>query len=53
MWVCALDVGPLSDLLGGTMGINGFGGVYTQPLGYVIIRLQVEESESTTKIKWS
>ena len=37
-----MDVGPLSDLLGGTLGINGFGGVYTQPLGYVIISVQVQ-----------
>ena len=37
-----MDVGPLSDLLDGTLGINGFGGVYTQTLGYVIIRVQVE-----------
>ena len=33
----SLDIGPLSDL-----GINGFGGVFSQPLGYIIIRVQVE-----------
>ena len=37
-----MDVGPLSDLSDGTLCINGFGGVYTWPLGYVIIRVQVE-----------
>ena len=40
--VHSLDVGPLSDLLDGTLGINGFGGEYTWPLGNVIIRVQVE-----------
>ena len=40
--VCSLDVGPLSALLDGTLGIRGFGGAYTQPLGHVIIRAQVE-----------
>ena len=37
-----LDVGPLSDLADSTLGINGFGGIFSQPLGYVIIRVQVE-----------
>ena len=40
--ICCLDVGPLSDLADGTPGINGFGGVFSQPLGYIIIRVQVE-----------
>ena len=26
----------------GMMGINGFGGLFSQPLGYIIIRVQVE-----------
>ena len=39
--VCSMDVGPLSDLVDGTLKINGFGGLYSQPLGYVIIRVQV------------
>ena len=38
----SLDAGHLSDLVKGTLGINGFGGVFSQPLGYVIIRVQVE-----------
>ena len=42
--VCSLDVGPLSDLSVGTLGINGFGTVFSWPLGYVIIRIQVEEA---------
>ena len=40
--VSLLDVGPLSDLSDGTLGINGFGGVFSWPLGYIIIRVQVE-----------
>ena len=39
---CSLDVGPLSDLVDGIMKINGFGGLFSHPLGYVIIRVQVE-----------
>ena len=38
----SLDVGPLSDLADGTLGINGFGGKFSQLMGYVIIRVQVE-----------
>ena len=40
--VCSLDVDPLSNLSDGTLGINGFRGVFSWPLGYVIIRVQVE-----------
>ena len=39
--VCSLDVGLLRDLANGTLGINGFG-VFSQVLGYIIIRVQVE-----------
>ena len=38
----SLDVGPFSNLADGTLGINGFRGVFFWPLGYVIIRVQVE-----------
>ena len=38
----ALDIGPLSDLANGTLGINGFRGVFSRPFGYIIIRVQVE-----------
>ena len=32
--VHSLDIGPISNLLtNGTLGINGFGGVFFQPLG--------------------
>ena len=36
------DVGPLSDLSDGTLGINGFEGIFPWLLGYIIIRIQVE-----------
>ena len=39
---CSLDIGPLNDLVNGTLGINGFRVVFSQPLGYIIIRVQVE-----------
>ena len=32
----------LDDLMDGTQGINGFWGVFSQPLGYIIVRLQME-----------
>ena len=32
----------MSDLADGTLSINGFVGVFCQPLGYVIVRVQVE-----------
>ena len=38
----SMDVGPLSDLADGTLVTYGFGGVFSQHLGYVIIRVQVE-----------
>ena len=40
--VHSLDVCPFSDLSNGTLGINGFRGVISWSLGYVIIRVQVE-----------
>ena len=39
---CSLDVGPFGNLASGILGINGFGGVFSWPLGYIIIRVQVE-----------
>ena len=39
---CSLDVGPLSNLVDDTLKINGFRGLFSWPLGYVIIRVQVE-----------
>ena len=39
---CSFDVGPLSNLVGGTLEINEFGGLFSQPLGYVTTRVKVE-----------
>ena len=39
---CSLDIGPLSDLANCPLGINGFRGLFCWPLGYIIIRIQVE-----------
>ena len=38
----SLDVGYLSNLVDGTLKINGFEGLFSWPLVYVIIRVQVE-----------
>ena len=38
----SLDVGLLDVLANGTLDINGFWGVFFWPLGYIIIRVQVE-----------
>ena len=39
-----MDIGPVCQvsLVNGTMSVNGFGGLFSQPLGYIIIRVQVE-----------
>ena len=39
---CSLDVSPLSNLANDIVGINDFGGLFSQPLGYIIIRVQIE-----------
>ena len=33
----SLDVGPLSDLVNGAVSVNSFGGLFSWPLGYIII----------------
>ena len=38
-------MGLLSDLVDSTLKINGFRGLFSEPLGYVIIRVQVEGVE--------
>ena len=48
---CSLDVGPMDNLVDCTLKINGFGGLFSQPLGYVIIRVQVEGWRAMTKTK--
>ena len=39
---CFLDIGLLSDLVNGTLSMNGCGRLFSKPLGYVIIRVQVK-----------
>ena len=38
----SLDMSPLSELVDSTLKINRFRELFSQPLGYVIIRVQVE-----------
>ena len=40
--VHCLDIGPLRNLSNRTLGINSFEGVFSWPLCYIIIRVQVE-----------
>ena len=39
---CSLNIGPLSDLVGGQVTCVGLGNALTQPLGYVIVWVQVD-----------
>ena len=38
----SLGVSPLSNLVDDTLSVNDFGGLFSWPLGYIIIRVQVE-----------
>ena len=38
----SLQVGPITDLMGSKVACVGLGNAYTQPLGYVLIRDQVD-----------
>ena len=39
---CSLPVGPITDLMGAKVACIGLGNAYTRPLGYMIIRVQVD-----------
>ena len=39
---CCLDISPLSNLVDGTLNMNCFDRLFSRPLGYIIIRVQVE-----------
>ena len=39
---CSLDVGPLTDLVGGRVACVGLGNALTLPLGYIIIWVQLD-----------
>ena len=38
----SLQVGPITDLMGSKVACMGLGNAYTRPLGYIVIRVQVE-----------
>ena len=38
----SLSVGPITDLIGSKVTCIGLGNVYTRPLGYIVIRVQVD-----------
>ena len=38
----SVQVGPITDLMGSKVGCIGLGNAYTRPLGYVVIRVQVD-----------
>ena len=38
----SLQVGPITDLMGSKVACIGLGNAYTRPLGYVVIRVQVD-----------
>ena len=38
----SLPMGPITDLMGAKVACVGLGNTYTRPLGYVIIRVQVD-----------
>ena len=38
----SLQVGPITDLMGSKVTCAGLGNAYTQPLGYVVIQVQVD-----------
>ena len=38
----SLQVGPITDLMGAKVKCMGLGNAYMRPLGYVVIRVQVD-----------
>ena len=45
----SLDVSPLSDLVNGTVRVNGFGRLFSQPQSYIVIQAQVEGVQGYNK----
>ena len=43
-YVCehSVEMGPITDLTGSKVACVGLGNAYTRPLGYVVIRVQVD-----------
>ena len=46
-----LDVGPLTDLMARWVTCVGLGNALTQPLGYIIVWVQVDGIQGYDKIK--
>ena len=49
---CSLDVGPLSDLVSGTVRMNGLGRLFPWPWVMLSLGFKWKECGATTKIKW-
>ena len=41
----SLQVGPMTDLMGSKVACVGLDNAYTQPLGYVVIQVQVDKDK--------
>ena len=46
---CSLEVRPLSDLVGRFVSCMGLGNAFTQPLGYMVIEVQVDGAQGYDK----
>ena len=44
-----LQMGPITDLIGAKVTYVGLGNIYTRPLGYVVIRVQVDRVQGYDK----
>ena len=38
----SLEIGPITDLIGTRVTVLGLGNACTQPLGYIVVRVQVD-----------
>ena len=47
----SLKIGPSTNLVGRQVTCVGLGNVYTQPLGYIIIWVQVEGVQATMRTR--
>ena len=45
----SLQVGPITDLMGSKVACMGLGNIYTRPLGYIVIWVQVERVQGYYK----
>ena len=47
----SLQVGPITNLMGSKVTCVGLGNTYTRPLGYVVIRVQLDGIRAMIRIK--